>query len=60
MKIEKIREILSKEMNNSYITDEKEQALIRGSEDYAKGYIEGLLDGVAKLDRILKNSQKDS
>ena len=60
MNIEKIRKEISKEMNNSYVTDEKEQVLIRGNEDYAKGYIEGLFDGVAKLDRILKNSQKDS
>jgi hypothetical protein len=52
--IVKIRKELSEELNNQYITDEKEQALKRGNSDYARGYIEGLLDGVAKLDKYLK------
>jgi len=58
MNTAKIRKEISKELNNSYITDEKEQAIKRGGEDYVKGYIEGLLDGIAKLDRILKNLKK--
>lgn len=57
--ITELRKQLSNEMNNQYITDEKEQALKRGSSDYASGYIEGLLDGVAKLDKYLK-SREDS
>lgn len=54
--IEKIRKEISREMNNQYIADEKEQAIKRGGESYAKGYIEGLVDGVAKLDRFLKST----
>ena len=49
---------LAEEMTNQYITDEKEQAIKRGGEDYAKGYIEGLVDGVAKLDKTLKELTK--
>ena len=58
--IAELRTRLSDEMNNQYITDEKEQAQKRGNNDYVKGYIEGLLDGVAKLDKYLKAISHDT